>query len=150
MGGESRDGCCWAVAVTGVRRTGMFEDARRCVLFRRRRMHSPKRMIAIPTSTPPSAIPTMPPIGNDEPSRLSSSALDEPGRVEPVLDDDGLEPLPVVKKVSKEADLLVVGRAFDSISEEGPGAAELSEADDEGVLDDVELDCGGAGGVELD
>lgn len=118
-------------------------------------MQSPKRMIAIPTSTPPSAIPTMPPIGNDEPSRLSpssSSALDEPGRVDPVLDDDGLEPLPVVKKVSKEADLLVVGRAFDSLSEEGPGAAELSEADDadEGVLDGVELGCVGAGGVELD
>lgn len=113
-------------------------------------MQSPKRMIAIPTSTPPSAIPTMPPIGNDEPSRLSSSAFDEPGRVEPVLDDDGLEPLLVVKKVSKDADLLVVGRAFDSLSEEGPGVAELSEADDEDVLDDVELDCGGAGEVELD
>ena len=133
-----------------MRITGRFEGARRCALFRRRRMQSPKRMIAIPTSTPPSAIPTMPPIGNDEPSRLSSSAFDEPGRVEPVLDDEGLEPLPVVKKVSKGADLLVVGRVRDSLSEEGPGAAELSEVDDEGVLDDVELGCEGAGGVEFD
>lgn len=97
-------------------------------------------MRAIPTSTPPRAIPTMPPMGNDEPSLLSpvsSFEVDVPGTVEPVLEDEGLDSLPLeTSKVSKEADLLVVGNVLDPLSED-VRVAELSEGVDEDVLDGV-------------
>lgn len=111
---------------------GGIRDA---ALLRRLRMQSKRRMLTMPTSKPPNAMPTIAPIGSDEPL-LSSPEVDEPGVVDPVLDDEGPEALPLeAKKVSKEADLLVVGRALDSLSDEDD-VDELSEAADDGVLDD--------------
>jgi len=109
----------------------------------------------MPTRRPPNAMPTMAPMGSDEPfssSASSSSEVDEPGVVDPVLEDDGLEALLLFKKVSNDADLLVVGSSLDSLSAEAD-VEELSEDAEVGVVDaegsevlDWEGDGGGGGG----
>jgi len=72
--------------------------------------------------------------------------------VEPVLEDNGLEALLLFKKVSNDADRLVVGSSLDSLSEE-VGDEEVSEDAEDGVLDvegsgvlDWEGEDGGGGG----